>query len=93
MTDQQLPDNETVMRGAAIMLVLDGHPDVGATIRAVAGKVRESGLDMVAYLLDLAALEADAARWPERLEHIGDRAAALTKRVERKARRARERSV
>jgi len=72
---------------------IDGRPDVGATIRALAGKVRESGLAMVGYLLDLAALEADAARWPERLEQIGDRAAALYRRgSERKAKRARERS-
>jgi len=90
---QPLPDNDTVMRCAAIGFILDGRPDLGAAIRALAAKVRESGFAMVGYLLELAALEADAARWPERLEHIGDQAvAALHQRGgERKARRARNR--
>ena len=28
-------------------------------------QARAAGLDMAAYLLDVAALEADAARWPK----------------------------
>jgi hypothetical protein len=93
LPDQQLPENDTVMRCAAIALMLDSHPDVGATIRALAANLRDRGLAMVAYLLEIAALEADAARWPQRLAHIGDDAAALTRRgSERKARRPRERT-
>ena len=94
LPDQQLPDNRTLMQCAAVAVFLDGRPDVGAAIRALAAKMREDGFAMVAYLLDLAALEADAARWPERLEQIGNDAAALAqRRGERKARRPRERSL
>jgi len=85
---QPLPGNETVMQCAAIGLLLDGRPDVGAAIRTLAARMRDDGFAMVAYLLDLAALEADTARWPEQLGRIGNDAAVLLARGgERKMRR------
>lgn len=93
LTDQPLPDNASVMRCAAFARVLDPRPDIGAAARALAERARGGGLDMAGYLLDLAALEADAARWSEQLGHIGDRAAALHGHCrERKAKRARYRA-
>lgn len=93
LPDQPLPDNDTVMRCAALASIFDGRPDIGAAARALAEWARSSGHDLAGYLLDMAALEADAARWPEQLEHIGDRAAALHQPcTTRKAKRARYRA-
>jgi hypothetical protein len=64
LTDQPLPDNDSVMRCAALARILDGRPDIGAAARALAEWARGSGFDLAGYLLDMAALEADAARWP-----------------------------
>jgi len=37
---------------------------IGAAVRALAERSRDAGLDGAAYLLDMAALEIDAARGP-----------------------------
>ena len=93
LSDQPLPDNDSVMRCAAIARIFDGGPDIGAAARALADWARRNGFDLAGYLLDMAALEADAARWPDHLEAIGDRAAALHGHCrERKAKRARYRA-
>ena len=42
----------------------DGAAEIGAEVRALAGRSREMGLATAAYLLDMAALEIDAVRWP-----------------------------
>jgi hypothetical protein len=93
LPDRPLPENDSVMRCASLALIFDGRPDIGAAARALAERARSSGHDLAGYLLDMAALEADAARWPEHVDDIGDRAAALMRRGrDRKARRARHRA-
>jgi hypothetical protein len=87
-----LPANDAVMRCATLAVSCDGRPDIGAAARSLAAWARSNGFDMAGYLLDMAALEADAARSPDHVEHIGDRAAALHQRCrDRKAKRARYR--
>lgn len=92
LSDQPLPDNATVMRCAAVARVLDPHSDIGAAARALAEWARGNGFTLAGYLLDMAALEADAARWSDHVAGIGDRAAALHRRIDRKAKRARYRA-
>ena len=62
---QPLPSNEIVMRCAMAALAgRDEAADIGAEARALAACSRDAGLDAAAYLLDIAALELDAARRP-----------------------------
>jgi hypothetical protein len=62
---QPLLSNETVMRCAMAALAgRDEAADIGAEARALAARSRDAGLDAAAYLLDIAALELDAARRP-----------------------------
>lgn len=62
---QPLPANESVMRCAMIALAgRDGAAEIGAEVRALAERSREAGLSTAGYLLDMVALEIDAARWP-----------------------------
>ena len=62
---QPLPSNDAVMRCAMAALAgRDEAGEIGAQARALAEHARDAGLDMAAYLLDMAALELDAARWP-----------------------------
>jgi len=65
---QPYPSNDAVMRCATAALAgRDCTAGIGAAVRALAERSREMGLDAAAYLLDMAALEIDAARGPERV--------------------------
>jgi len=45
-------------RGAIVALAgRDGAAEIGAEVRALAARSRDTGLDAAAYLLDMAALE------------------------------------
>ena len=60
---QALPSNEAVMHCATAALSgRDCAAGIGAAVRALAERSRDAGLDAAAYLLDIAALEIDAAR-------------------------------
>jgi len=48
----------------AVLAGRDEAADIGAEARALAARSRDAGLDAAAYLLDIAALELDAARRP-----------------------------
>jgi hypothetical protein len=60
---QPLPSNDAVMRCATAALAgRDCAAGIGAAVRALAERSRDAGLDAAGYLLDMAALEIDAAR-------------------------------
>jgi hypothetical protein len=60
--------NDEVMQAAALAFIEDGAVrvlDIAEEARLLAAQARGAGLSMAGYLLDMAALEADAARWPK----------------------------
>jgi hypothetical protein len=63
---QPLPSNDAVMRCATAALAgRDCASGIGDQVRALAERSRDIGLATGAFLLDMAALEIDAARRPE----------------------------
>ena len=62
---QPLPSNDVVMRCALAALAgRDEAGEISAEARALAERSREAGLGAAAHLLDMAAFELAAGRWP-----------------------------